>query len=319
VTAGTTGTTWVSGNPGIATVDSNGLATGVAAGTAAISCLNHGKTASVTLTVTPPVAERVVVSPAAATLPVGEPLALDVTVTLSNGTTSDASSAASGTVYVSSNLEDVVVTADGVVQGLLAGTTATITVLVAGQTQSCVITVVPPVLDAIAFSGAAPMLTTGAMTTLVVDGTLTDGTMGVVTTAQGLTFTTADPTVATVDAMGTLTGVGPGTTVVYAYAAGLVAQENVTVKTACTSSAPTARWRFCALPRRPHQSSPRWSGACQSACPGWSDRQMPRARVPPSAAAGQYVAAVRLRPPPGLNRLPAIRMGRCGESGFPLA
>jgi hypothetical protein len=230
VTAGTTGTTWITGNPGVVTVDGNGLATGVAAGTATVSCLNHGKTASLSLTVTPAVAETVVVAPAAATLPLGEPLALDVTVTFSDGTTANASGAASGTVYVSSNLAEVSVSPDGVVQGLQAGTTATVTVLVAGQTQTCVITVVPAVLDAISFARPAPALAVGQSTVLTVHGTWTDGTSGVVTQANGLTFTTADGSVATVDALGNLMGVGSGQTIVYAYAAGLVAQETVTVQ-----------------------------------------------------------------------------------------
>src|SRR6267142_2740294 len=63
--------TWVSSNPGAATVSSSGLATGVSAGTTTIVATSESRSASATVTVSPVPIASVTVSPSSPTIRVG--------------------------------------------------------------------------------------------------------------------------------------------------------------------------------------------------------------------------------------------------------
>ena len=72
--------TWASSNANVASVNTSGLVTGKAAGSATITATSEGKSATATVTVTLVPVASVVVSPTTATLPVGGTVQLAVTL-----------------------------------------------------------------------------------------------------------------------------------------------------------------------------------------------------------------------------------------------
>jgi uncharacterized protein YjdB len=87
-------TTWSSVTPGVATITSAGLATGVAPGTTTISATTGGITGSTTLTVLAPVLVSIAVNPGNPSIAVGGTQQFTATGTYNNGTTQDLTSTA---------------------------------------------------------------------------------------------------------------------------------------------------------------------------------------------------------------------------------
>jgi uncharacterized protein YjdB len=71
---------WSSASTGIATVDGNGLVTGVAAGTVTISAAVGTVSGSASVSVTPPPVATVVVTPSAPNVPAGQQIQLTATL-----------------------------------------------------------------------------------------------------------------------------------------------------------------------------------------------------------------------------------------------
>src|SRR5439155_4793314 len=81
--------TWQSSNAGVASVNSSGLATGIAAGTATITASQGAKSGSATLTVAVPALQSIVVTPAAASIGVSQTQQFTATGTYSDGSTAN--------------------------------------------------------------------------------------------------------------------------------------------------------------------------------------------------------------------------------------
>lgn len=114
-------TVWASSSPGVATVSSTGLVTGVAAGTTTITATYGGATSSGdVVTVTPSGVHLVsiAVTPAYAAIGVGATQALAATGTFSDGSTSDLTSSAAW----SSSKGSATVSGSGVVSAHASGT-----------------------------------------------------------------------------------------------------------------------------------------------------------------------------------------------------
>ncbi len=116
----TSAASYVSSNSGIAAVNSSGLITGAAIGTASINITYNGKSTSVSVTVTAPVATNISAEPNPATVNEGKTQQLTVTAELSDGTTSDVSGMAS---YSSQSTSTATVDNTGKVTGVMQGTT----------------------------------------------------------------------------------------------------------------------------------------------------------------------------------------------------
>ena len=128
---------WTSADTAIASVDKDGVVTGLAEGETTITATAGGKSVMATVTVTPgdtPVVavESVTVSPASLTFKVGETGTLTVTVLPENATSKD--------VQWSSDNETVATVKGGVVTALKAGT-AKITATAGGKSGSATVTV----------------------------------------------------------------------------------------------------------------------------------------------------------------------------------
>lgn len=140
--------TWSSGTPTVATVDTAGRITAVAAGTTTITATSEGKTGTASLTVLPvPVASVTVAVSPASVLPGGTAQAtatpLDATGAVLTGRAVTWSSSAPSIASINTQ---------GVVVGVAPGT-VTVTATVEGRTGQAVVTVVPPVTSVV-FTGA---------------------------------------------------------------------------------------------------------------------------------------------------------------------
>ena len=109
--------TFTSGSPAVATVNSAGLVTGVAVGTATITVTSEGKTGTASITVTPVPVARVLISPNAPNVTIGQQVRLDASAEGANGQALPGRPAqwSSGSPTIAT------VTGDGVLTGVAAG------------------------------------------------------------------------------------------------------------------------------------------------------------------------------------------------------
>jgi len=129
---------WTSDNAVAATVDGNGLVSGVSAGPAVITATSEGKSGAATVTVVAPVAS-VTVTPATASVAVGQTVQLTATLRDANG------NVLSGRTVLWTSDNAVVATVDGtgLVSGVSAGP-AVITATSEGKSGSASVTVTAP-------------------------------------------------------------------------------------------------------------------------------------------------------------------------------
>ncbi len=144
--------TWSSSATGMATANSSGLVSGVAAGSATITATSEGKSGTATITVTaatPPPVATVTVSPASASVAVGSTVQLTATTKDANG------NVLTGRVITwSSNATAIAsVNGTGLVSGIAAGS-ATITATSEGKSGSSAITVTGGTSGTVVFVGA---------------------------------------------------------------------------------------------------------------------------------------------------------------------
>ena len=134
--------TWSSDSGAVATVNSNGVVTGVAAGSATIRATSEGKSGTATITVTPPPpvpVASVSVSPSSAGIHVGDTLRLTATPRDSAGNVLTGRTIA----WSSDSASVATVSANGLVTAVKAGT-ATIRATSEGKTGTAVVTVTNP-------------------------------------------------------------------------------------------------------------------------------------------------------------------------------
>ncbi|PXX37361.1 Ig-like protein group 2 [Undibacterium pigrum] len=113
--------TWASANTAVATISTNGIASGVSGGTAAITANYSGKLGSSSLVVAPALAlTSISLAPGSATAPVGSLLQLTATGTYSNASTSNISNTVT---WVSSASNVATISASGQLSAVAAGVT----------------------------------------------------------------------------------------------------------------------------------------------------------------------------------------------------
>src|SRR5690348_11025216 len=133
------GVVWSSSNQAVASVNANGLVSGVAAGSATITATSEGQSGTATITVTSVPVASVTVTPATASVGVGQTTQLTAVTKDANGNvlTGRAVTWSSGNQAVAS------VNGSGLVTGVAAGS-ATITATSEGQNGTAAITVTGP-------------------------------------------------------------------------------------------------------------------------------------------------------------------------------
>ncbi|MHB8874124.1 MAG: Ig-like domain-containing protein, partial [Myxococcaceae bacterium] len=224
VMAGTT-FTWTSSDSAVATVDSAGLATGVADGQATLTASSQGKSGTAVLTVTaaPPVVATVVVTPSTGTVAVGGTLAFTAEARDASGSVI----AGAAIDWSSENLGVATVAATGVATGVAPGSSV-ISATSGGKSGAATLTVTSatPVVATVVVNPAAVSLAVGEAIQLTASAM--DASSAQV---GGVTFlwSSSGDNVATVAADGTVTAKVAGTAIITATTGGISGVSSVTV------------------------------------------------------------------------------------------
>ncbi|HTC24939.1 MAG TPA: Ig-like domain-containing protein [Gemmatimonadales bacterium] len=205
--------TWASGDAAIASVDAQGVVTGVAAGSTQITATAEAKSGSVTLTVSTTAVNSVTVTPTTTTVDVGG------TATLTGAAFATGGAPLPGRVFswASSNTSVAAVTSLGVVHGIAPGT-ATITGTSEGKSATATVTVVIAPVASVTITPVPA--TVGIGETLQLTATLKDAG-GHPLSGRTVTWQTSNQLVVSISNTGLATGVSLGDVTITATAEGV--------------------------------------------------------------------------------------------------
>jgi len=199
----TTQVTWASSQAAVASVSNatgtEGLATGLLAGTTTISATLSGVSSSTTMTVTNVVLSSISVTPAARTLARGYRLQFTATAVFSDGSTQNVTAQATWT----STSTGVATVTNGGTRGLATGVAAGTTTISAsfnGVVGTTTLTVTNATLSSIAVTPATVTLSVKQQFQLTATGTFSDGTTLDITTQAH--WTTSNANAASVNGTG---------------------------------------------------------------------------------------------------------------------
>ncbi len=218
---------WSSSNTGVASVNSSGIATGVAAGTATITATSEGRSGTATLTVSVPApapVATVTLAPTTATITTGTTRSFVPTLRDSAGAVLSGRSV----TWSSSNTAVATVNTSGVATGVAAGT-ATITATSEGRSGTAALTVNAPAPAPVATVSLTPptasILTTASQT---YTATLRDAS-GNTLSGRTVTWSSSNTAVASVSASGVALGLTAGTATITASSEGRSGTATLTV------------------------------------------------------------------------------------------
>jgi trimeric autotransporter adhesin len=223
--------TWSTSAPTVANVSSTGMVIAFAPGTATITAASEGRSSTARLTVSAVPVATVTLVPSAATVAVGQTAQLIARVADSTGALLDGRAV----TWRSDTPAAVTVDALGVVSAVAAGS-ARITATAEGRSGSAVVTVTPIPVAALQVTPGASTLVEGD--TLQLTARALDG-QGNVLAGRVVSWISGAPTIATVDAGGRVTAVGPGAALIIASSEGVRATVQVTVTAATVASVVT--------------------------------------------------------------------------------
>ncbi len=218
--------TWASSNGAVGTVNGSGLVTGVVAGSTTITATSEGQSGSSAVTVTAgplPVAS-VTVSPASASVPVGQAVQLTATPKDASGNPLTGRTV----TWTSGNTSAGTVNASGLVTGVVVGST-TITATSEGQSGTSVVTVTLVPVASVTVSPAPASVQAGQ--TVQLTATPKDAN-GNTLTGRTITWASSNTSVGTVNGSGLVTGVVAGSTTITATSEGKSGTSAVTVTAA---------------------------------------------------------------------------------------
>lgn len=216
---------WASSATQTASVDATGKVTGVAAGTATITGTIEGITASATVTVTLVPVATVIVTPGSASLIVGHTASLSAVATDANGNVLDGRQI----TWSSANTAIATVSEQGLVTAVDSGAT-TVIATAEGKTGAAqiVVTADPNKTPVASVSITPPTATMAIGGTVTLSATALDDN-GNVLTGRTVAWSSATPSVATVDDNGVVTAASAGTTMITATVEGRTATAQITV------------------------------------------------------------------------------------------
>ncbi len=216
--------TWKSSDEAIATVDQNGTITAIALGEAVITAMCGDATAACKVWVVPTPAESIELSRYTVELRVGGTFNVIATV-LPDDTTDPT------VTWISSDPSIATVDQGGNITAIALGE-ATVTASCGDVYAECIVTVVRTPVTSISLTNSDLVIKVGKtaeIAAIVLPADATD---------KSVTWATSDPSVATVDPYGNVTGITPGTATVTTTSVSdpdVSAQCNVTVETAITA------------------------------------------------------------------------------------
>ncbi len=228
--------TFTTSAPSVATVSSSGLVVGVAAGTAIITASSGGRSGTSVIVVQPRPVGAVIVSPAQASLTVGQSVMLSVQITDASGNLLTGRPVN----FSSSNVNVAQVSTNGTVTATAPGV-ATITITSEGKTGTANIVVAPSPIATLRIDPATLTMLVGATARL---SPVAQDAGGNVLGQRVVTWTSGAPNVVAVSNDGVLTALAAGTAIVFATAEGRIATATITVNaiaaTTMTVTPPTA-------------------------------------------------------------------------------
>src|SRR6266705_1236744 len=217
--------TWASSNSAVGTVNGSGLVTGVVAGSTTITATSEGQSGSSAVTVTAgplPVAS-VTVSPASASVPVGQAVQVTATPKDANGNPLTGRTV----TWASSNTSVGTVNASGLVTGVVAGST-TITATTEGQSGTSVVTVTLVPVASVTVSPAPAAVFVGQTTQLTATPKDVNGNT---LTGRTITWASSPSSIAGVNGSGLVAGVAVGSATITATSEGKNGASTITVTT----------------------------------------------------------------------------------------
>lgn len=228
--------TWTSGNPSVATVNSQGVVTALSPGAATITATSEERTGQAAVTVTLPPVQTITVSPSRDTIAVGTERAHAAELRDADG------KVLSGRVvaWSSSNNSIAAVSSNGIVTGIAPGTT-TITASSEGRAGTAIVVVLERLASSVTLTPRSATLIVGA--TQALDAQITDAG-GNLLTGRPIAFVSSAPAVASVSASGVVSALAPGTARITATSEGKVGTADFQViavpVTSVTITPPTA-------------------------------------------------------------------------------
>ena len=202
----TSSATWRSSNTAIATINSVGLATPVALGSASISATASRVTGTTTLTVSARTLVSIAVTPANSSIPVGTTEQLTATGTYSDGSTQNLTSTAT---WASTSTSTVSVSSTGLATSHEIGI-STISATSGGVSGQTSLTVSSAILSSISVTSASASIPLGTNEQFTATGTFTDGTTQ--NLSASVTWASSAPSVAIIGPTGMATSEATGVT-----------------------------------------------------------------------------------------------------------
>jgi uncharacterized protein YjdB len=215
--------TWATSNAAVATVNGSGLVTGGAAGTVTITASSEGRNGTAAITVTNVPVASVTVSPASASVTVGQTVQLAATPKDASGNPLTGRTV----TWATSNAAVATVNGSGLVTGGAAGT-VTITASSEGRNGTATITVTNVPVASVTVSPATASVQVGLTVQLTASPRDASGNP---LSGRVVTWTSSAPGVATVNASGRVTGVAAGSATITATSEGQSGTAAVTVTT----------------------------------------------------------------------------------------
>jgi hypothetical protein len=215
--------TWSSSPPTIASVNTQGVVSGLAIGAAQLSAVYQGVTGSATVNVVKPALLSITVSPNQSSLPVDESKQLQANGNFSDGSIQNLTQSVT---WASSAPTIATVSASGTAAAVKIGT-ATISATSASITGSASVTVTPAAIVALNIVPATVSMVLESGRQLQAIGTLSDGTTQNMTNTA--TWNSIQPAIASVTSGGFVTANSIGSTTIMAAGGGFTASTAVTV------------------------------------------------------------------------------------------
>jgi len=212
---------WASNNPAVATVSSDGEVIGLAVGSARIRATVEGKFSDATVVVQPVPVARVAVSPTTVTLTPGQTAQIVVTLTDSAGNILGGRNIA----YATSDAQIASVSASGVITAVAQGS-AQIQVSSEGKSATVAVTVNPAPIASIRITPSTVSLPVAHRTRLVAEAL---DAQGAALVNRTFTWSSNAPSVASVDQVGEVTGIGAGVASITASSEGKSGTATVSV------------------------------------------------------------------------------------------
>jgi trimeric autotransporter adhesin len=220
-----TGVTWASSTLSVATIDNNGLATILAAGSTTITATVGSFTDSATITVVPAQLTSLTISPATSSIAPGTEQQFTATGNFDDGSTQVLTSVQ----WSSSTTSTLTVDANGLAFAVAPGT-STITATVGAISGTTSVTVTSATLVSLGISPSHSSMPVGAVKQFTAIGTFSDGSTQDLTLS--VLWTTSTPSVAAIDDVGSVTSFVTGSTTITATSGAVSSSTTLTVSTA---------------------------------------------------------------------------------------